>query len=183
MANTLDILERTLAQAGDSTNSLYTLGTTNGRESVYEPLVVRITDHADNDAGETGTDTEKMALFLQMRHGEPLLKEANVLQKVIHSNGQGFTGTFIAGAGIITGVTITDGGSGYSEGHSNIVIDGDAGGNADAVLTPTVVDGVITALVIADGGTGYTTGALVITTVSPTNVSVLYPDFDYATFE
>lgn len=183
MANTLNILERTLAQVLDSTNDLHTLGTTNGRESVYEPLVVRITDHADNDAGETGTDTDKMALFVSQRHGEPFIKDANVLAHVIHSAGQGFAGTFTATAGVIDGVTITDGGSGYSAGYSNIVIDGDAGGNADAVLTPTVVDGEITAIAITGGGTGYTSGALVITTTAPTDASILYPDFDYTTFE
>ncbi|MBV1929751.1 MAG: hypothetical protein KUG81_09610, partial [Gammaproteobacteria bacterium] len=71
MANTLNILERTLAQVVDSTNTLHVLGTTNGRESVYEPLVVRITDHQDDDNAETGSDTEKMALFVSQRHGEP----------------------------------------------------------------------------------------------------------------
>ena len=77
MANTLNILERTLAQVSESTNDLHTLGTANGRLSVYEPLVVRITDSVHNDAGETGTDTEKMALFLSKRHGEPFVMGGN----------------------------------------------------------------------------------------------------------
>lgn len=182
MANTLNILERTLAQAGDSTNTLYTLGTTNGRESVYEPLVVRLTDHADNDAGETGTDTEKMALFEQIRHGEPLLKKDNVLIKNIHSMGNGVAGTFTVNTGVIDGVTITNGGTNISD-YGTLTIDGDAGGGGDAVLVPTIVDGVLTAIAISDGGTGYTAGALVFTNPPPTDVAVLYPDFDYSTFE
>lgn len=182
MANTLSILERTLAQVGDSTNDLHTLGTTNGRESVYEPLVVRITDHKDNDAGETGADTTKMALFLSQRHGEPFLKNEHVLIRNIHSMGNGFAGTFTETAGVIDGITITDGGTGFSD-YGTVVIDGDAGGGADAVLAVTIENGVITAIVITDGGTGYTAGALVQTNVAPTDVSNLYPDFDYATFE
>lgn len=49
--------------------------------------------------------------------------------------GTGATGTFIAGAGIITSVTITSGGSGYT---SVPTIDGDVGGNSDAVIVAHV---------------------------------------------
>ena len=79
MANTLGIPERTLAQISESTNSINVIGGTDGRLSVYEPLVCRITDHVDNDAGETGDDTSKMALFKSKHHGQPWLKDANNL--------------------------------------------------------------------------------------------------------
>ena len=48
--------------------------------------------------------------------------------------GTGMAGTFVAVAGVITEVTISSLGSGYT---SLPTIDGDAGGNADATLTPS----------------------------------------------
>jgi len=182
MSNTLNILERTLAQVGDSTNTLHVLGTTNGRSSVYEPLLVRITDHADDDNTKTGAEADSMAIFVSQRHGEPFKKDNGVLVHKLHSMGQGFAGTFTVSTGAIATVTITNGGSGYSAGNSAIVIDGDTGGSA-AVLTPTIVNGVITALAITTAGSGYTAGALVITNLAPTDTSILFPDYDYATFE
>ena len=75
--------------------------------------------------------------------------------------GADLAGTFVAGSGIITSVAITNGGTEYSSSNPPL-IDGDAGGGGDAILTPTIVNGVITAIEIVDGGTGYTTGSLVI---------------------
>jgi len=75
--------------------------------------------------------------------------------------GASLAGTFTATAGIIDAVVITDGGTEYSSSNPPL-IDGDAGGGGDAILTPTIVNGVITAISIDDGGTGYTTGSLVI---------------------
>lgn len=75
--------------------------------------------------------------------------------------GADLAGTFVAGAGIITSVVITNGGTEYSVANPP-TIDGDAGGGGDAVLIPTIVNGVITAIEIVNGGTGYTTGSLVI---------------------
>lgn len=83
MANTLNIPERTLAQISAATNSINVVGGADGRLSVYQPLVCRITDHQDNDAGETGTDTDKMAIFKSQRHGEPWIKDANVLEHIV----------------------------------------------------------------------------------------------------
>lgn len=78
MANTLNIPERTMAQLIDSTNSINVVGSADGRKSVYEPLVVRISDHVRNIAGETGTDTEKMAIFCSQRHGEPFKNDVGL---------------------------------------------------------------------------------------------------------
>lgn len=87
MANTLNIPERTLAQISASTNSINVIGGVDGRLSPYQPLVCRITDHADNDAAETGADTDKMAIFKSQRHGEPWIKDAGVLvHKVIEAD-------------------------------------------------------------------------------------------------
>tara|TARA_R110000851_G_scaffold57574_1_gene134043 strand:- start:270 stop:608 length:339 start_codon:yes stop_codon:yes gene_type:complete len=83
MANTLSIPERTLAQISASTNSINVVGGADGRTSIYEPLVCRITDHADNDAAETGTDTNKMALFTSARHGEPWKKDFGLTHLVV----------------------------------------------------------------------------------------------------
>ncbi len=70
MANTLGIPERTMAQVVDSTNSINVVGGADGRKSVYEPLVVRITDH-DRDNGGVDNDSDNMAIFMSKRHGEP----------------------------------------------------------------------------------------------------------------
>lgn len=84
MANTLGIPERTLAQISAATNSINVIGGTDGRLSAYQPLVCRISDHQDNDAAETGTDTSKMAIFLSRRHGEPWEKDANVIEHIVY---------------------------------------------------------------------------------------------------
>jgi len=78
MANTLGIPERTLAQISEATNSINVVGGADGRLSVYQPLVCRITDHDDNDAAETGTDTDKMALFYSKHHGQPWKKDVGL---------------------------------------------------------------------------------------------------------
>lgn len=84
MANTLNIPERTRAQLATASNSINVVGGADGRLSVYQPLVCRMTDHQDDDNSETGADAYKMALFVSQRHGEPWLKNANVLEKVTH---------------------------------------------------------------------------------------------------
>ena len=83
MANTLNIEERTLEQMADSTNTINLVGPTHPRKSAYQPLVVRATNHADNDDTETGDDTDKMAIFMSKRVGEPWEKQHNVLIKKI----------------------------------------------------------------------------------------------------
>lgn len=88
MANTLNIPERTLAQISEATNTINIIASTgDSRRSVYQVLVCRVTDHDDNDAGETGDDSDKMAIFMSTRHGEPWKKDANVLvHKVIRAD-------------------------------------------------------------------------------------------------
>lgn len=116
MANNLGIEERTLAQVSESTNTINSIDKTGAisttpRKSAYQPIVVRITDHVDDDNSEQD-DPEKMALFVSARHGEPWKKDGNVLvHKVVQAD-------------------------------------------ADPVTNPT-----------------------------PTDVSVLFPNFDYSTFE
>lgn len=86
MANNLNIPERTLAQVSEATNSINVIGGADGRLSAYQPIVVRITDHAHNEVAETD-DPDKMALFVSCRHGEPWKKDANVLvHKVIKAD-------------------------------------------------------------------------------------------------
>ena len=63
MANTLGIPEVTLAQARDISHAINGVGA-GGRSRWNQSLPVRVTDHADNDTGETGEDTEKMAIFI-----------------------------------------------------------------------------------------------------------------------
>lgn len=83
MANTLGIPERTLAQISSAVNSINVIGGVNGRKSPYQPLVCRITDHADNVAGETGADTSKMAIFQSRAHGHPWVKDFGLKHIVV----------------------------------------------------------------------------------------------------
>lgn len=86
MANTLNIPERTLAQVSSSTNSINVVGGVDGRLSVYEPLVVRITDHQDDVASATDEPTD-MAIFCSIRHGEPWKKDCNVVEHIVQQAG------------------------------------------------------------------------------------------------
>lgn len=88
MANTLGIEERTLAQISEATNTINLVDPTGAvtatpRKSHYQAVVCRVTDHQDNDAAEVGSDTEKMAIFRSTRHGEPWIKDANVLEHIV----------------------------------------------------------------------------------------------------
>ena len=73
MANTLGIVEVTLAEIVDSTNPINVINTAvmdnTQRSWEYQPLTVRVTDHEADDGG-TGDNAEGMALFLSPRHGE-----------------------------------------------------------------------------------------------------------------
>ena len=82
MANTLGITEVTLLQIA---NALTTINTRAARPSALGtggPLVVRITDHADNDAAETGTDTDKMAIFHSRQFGQPWVKDTGLTHSI-----------------------------------------------------------------------------------------------------
>lgn len=83
MANTLGIPERTLTQLSASTNSINVIGGVDGRESAYQPKVVRVTDSA-YDNGGTGEDADNMALFHSKRHGEPWVLGGNKDMAVEH---------------------------------------------------------------------------------------------------
>lgn len=78
MANTLNIPERTMAQIVDSTNDINTRALRPDAMSQGGPLVVRITDHDDNDAAEVGTDTDKMAIFHSRQFGQPWVKDVGL---------------------------------------------------------------------------------------------------------
>lgn len=95
MANTLGILEVTLAEISDKTvrpNIAAEFGTppTAGtpvvkqtRSWAYEPMVVRVTDHVADDGGTTD-NAEGMALFCSQRHGEPWVMVGHQTQHIIH---------------------------------------------------------------------------------------------------
>ncbi len=62
---------------------------------------------------------------------------------------------FYAGGGIgLTGLTIADGGTGYTSGVYTVAVTG--GGGTGGTVTLTVAGGIITAATIATPGTGYT---------------------------
>ena len=179
MANNLSIIERTLAQLSDSTNSVNVIGGAGGRDSVYQPLTIRVTDHVDDDNAEAD-DANLMALFVSCRHGEPFKKDSNVLTHKVQSVGQGATGTVADSGGVIDTPVVTAGGSGYYADNTIAVF---GGGGTGATATIVVENGVIISFVMTSGGTGYTSPTVTFSSPADTDVSVLYPDFDYSTFE
>ena len=78
MANTLGITEVTMAQIVDSTHAVNLRSARPDALSQGGPLVVRVTDHDDNDASETGADTDKMALFHSRQFGQPWKKDTGL---------------------------------------------------------------------------------------------------------
>ena len=96
MANTLGIPERTLAQISAATNTINVIGGVDGRVSAYQPLVCRVTDHADDDGG-VAAFADGMALFVSSRHGEPWTKDWGIKHIVI-----------LAAANPVTTPTATD---------------------------------------------------------------------------
>lgn len=107
MANPFNIPERTIEQVATATNSLNVVGGVDGRLSVYQPLVVIVTDHEDaltpTFPDNTGTPEDELELdrtsviFVSKRHGEPWTKGALKdigLKHIIHA-----PDTTIAGMG------------------------------------------------------------------------------------
>ncbi len=72
----------------------------------------------------------------------------------------------VDGDGAITGITITNGGSGYA-GSCDITI---AGSGSGAILTPVFSGGAITALTITEAGAGYTASSAITTSVGGATV-------------
>ncbi|CAM0005520.1 hypothetical protein VPHK436_0003 [Vibrio phage K436] len=77
MTNALKITEVTLAEAADSTNAVNTVGYWDRAH------VIRITDHASNDTAETGSDTDKMAIFERKALGHPWERRGTTLVQKI----------------------------------------------------------------------------------------------------
>lgn len=89
MANNLGIPEVVLADLADSTSLANALGATELRKYWNQPLVVRVTDHADDyEVDPTGTydpdNAFTMALFCSMAHGKPWNKHVNCQEHLIH---------------------------------------------------------------------------------------------------
>ena len=86
MANTLNITEVTMAQLVLAATAINTRAARPDSISTGGPLVVRVSNHADNDAGEVGTDTDKMAIFSSKAYGHPWVKDQG-LHHIIASAG------------------------------------------------------------------------------------------------
>lgn len=85
MANTLNIIEVTLAQISSAATAINLRDARPDGMSHGGPLVCRVTNHADNDASETGADTDKMAIFHSRQYGMPWTKDTGLVHK-IHSS-------------------------------------------------------------------------------------------------
>ena len=86
MANTLGITEVTMAQVVLAATTINTRAARPSALGTGGPLVVRISDHADNDATETGTDTDKMAIFHSRQFGQPWVKEHGLQHLISNAN-------------------------------------------------------------------------------------------------
>ena len=86
MANTLGITEVTMAQIVLAATAINTYAARPQSLGNGGPLVVRISDHADNDAAEVGTDTDKMAIFSSKAFGHPWVKEHGLKHVVSNAN-------------------------------------------------------------------------------------------------
>lgn len=78
MANTLGITEVTLLQLVDGTHAVNADGTWD------KVRTVRVTDHVSNDGTETGSNTEKMAIFTCPAKGHPWQRQGTHLSRKIH---------------------------------------------------------------------------------------------------
>lgn len=63
--------------------------------------------------------------------------------------------TIVDNNGVVTGATVTNGGSGYAQGTTTITIADAPDGGTNATATATVVSGVITVINIVSGGSGF----------------------------
>jgi hypothetical protein len=79
-------------------------------------------------------------------------------------NGAGATATATLSNGVITGLTITAAGSGYTNGAFTGTITISGGGGSGATATGTVTSGAISALTVTSGGSGYTSAPTVTLT-------------------
>lgn len=86
MANTLGIQEITMLQAVTITTAINTRAARPSAIGTGGPLIVRITNHTDNDAAETGADTEKMAIFRSRQFGQPWVKDYGLKHIVSDGN-------------------------------------------------------------------------------------------------
>ena len=86
MANTLGITEVTMAQVVLAATAINTRAARPSALGTGGPLVIRISDHADNDTGETGTDTDKMAIFHSRQFGQPWVKEHGLQHLISNAN-------------------------------------------------------------------------------------------------
>jgi hypothetical protein len=83
---------------------------------------------------------------------------ASVARRVL---GTGATATASLTSTAVTGVTVTAGGTGYTNG---VTISFTGGGGTGATATATVVGGIITGIAVTAGGTGYTSAPTVVIT-------------------
>ena len=85
MANNLGITEVTLAQASEATHAVNLYENRPHQNGVGGPLVIRITDHADN-VGAEEDDPDKMAIFVSKAFGKPWVKDYGLQHIVVQAD-------------------------------------------------------------------------------------------------
>lgn len=104
-----------------------------------------------------------------------LVTSAAVLQliNITQTTAPAGTGAVLAATvagGVITGVTVTNGGTGYS-GSVSVTVGGPGSG---AVLNPVIVAGVITSVTVANAGSGYTSAPALTVVPNPSATTTAF---------
>lgn len=206
MANPFNIQEVTLAQLADSTHAINTVDTTglvsaSPRKWVYQPIVAIVTDHEDTtsnladwpDGGGTPTDTpanvdhmeQTIAVFLQRRHGEQWEKQYGHKKHVIAKGSRGSSGvvTPVFTTGVLTGFTVGTPGTGYAPKEHVVVTGGTSTVDGVGVIGTVGSNGEILTVEVYQTGTYTVDGTGTNLDFVPVDVTNLYADFDYSTFE
>jgi hypothetical protein len=190
MANTLKIREVTIAQLCDPTNTVNTInplavaGVKQGRAEALGIMVVRVTDSVADDSSETGSDADKMALFESKGHGHPWTADKNKEDSVVSRASAGTGATLVATftGTELTGITITNGGTGFKVGDQLPVRGGTNTQEGYAIVSSVGANGVLTGVTIARGGNYSVTSTTVNVGQVVSDSTVIYPAFDYSTF-
>lgn len=140
---------------------------------------------SSSDNAETGGDADKMALFESKGHGHPWKADKNKQDHIVSRASAGTGHTLVATftGTELTGITITSGGTGFKVGDQLPVRGGTNTEEGYAVVSSVGTNGVLTGVDIVRGGDYSVTSTTVNVGQVVSDSTVIYPAFDYSTFE
>ncbi len=190
MANTLKIREVSIAQLCDPTNSVNSIGaafsgaTKQSRMEAIHGMLIRLTDSVADDNSETGSDADKMALFESKAHGMPWVADKNKQDHIVSRASAGTGATLVATftGRELSGLTITDGGSGFKVGDQLPVRGGTNTEEGFFIVSSVAAGGELTGVSIGRAGDYSSTSSTVNVGEVVSDSTVIYPAFDYTEF-